>query len=287
MKITVNVMNAFINDGSGGNPAGVVINADHLNTQQKLLIANKVGLSETAFVSKSTSADFKLGFFTPQRQIAHCGHATVAVFSYLAQNGDIGEGWFSKETIEGNRKILIDGKSAFMEQKAPQYTPVEPLNNQILESLQLKSSQIIHPPFIVNTGNNFMIIGVQDKSILAKIKPLQKIIYNLSKDHGLVGYYVYTTDVFNKISDVTTRMFAPFYGIDEEAATGMAAGPMACFLFDKMNIKKSQFIIEQGYFMSSISASKIHVNLQLESTVIERLMAGGKANVSDTITVTI
>jgi len=90
---------------------------------QKLKIAAKVGLSETAFVSSSKSADFKLDFFTPKRQIAHCGHATIATFSYLQQLGRIGKETTSKETIDGNRNIFIDGDMAFMEQLAPNQRP--------------------------------------------------------------------------------------------------------------------------------------------------------------------
>lgn len=121
MKVTIKILNAFIDNDSGGNPVGVVLDADALNNQQKLTIAKKVGLSETAFVSKSTQADFKLDFYTPNRQIAHCGHATIAVFSYLSQLGKAKQGWYTKETIEGNRKIQIDGDMAYMQQLAPRY----------------------------------------------------------------------------------------------------------------------------------------------------------------------
>lgn len=86
-KIEVQIINAFVDNQKGGNPAGVVLNADNLTNEQKLKVASKVGLSETAFVSKSTMADYKLDFFTPTRQIAHCGHATIATFSYLSQLG--------------------------------------------------------------------------------------------------------------------------------------------------------------------------------------------------------
>ena len=83
-QFTVNVVNAFIDNGVGGNPAGVVLDADGLDRDTKQQIAAQAGLSETAFVSASDTAVFKLEFFTPTRQIAHCGHATVATFSYLA-----------------------------------------------------------------------------------------------------------------------------------------------------------------------------------------------------------
>jgi PhzF family phenazine biosynthesis protein len=92
MDIQVQIVNAFTDNDLGGNPAGVVLDADELNAQQKISIAAKVGLSETAFVSSSNSAAYKLDFFTPTRQIAHCGHATIATFSYLRQLNRIKEG---------------------------------------------------------------------------------------------------------------------------------------------------------------------------------------------------
>ena len=117
--VTVQILNAFAENGTGGNPAGVVLNADDLSDKNKLEIAKKVGLSETAFVSKSNTEDFKLDFFTPNKQIAHCGHATVATFSYLRQIGTLQNNSSSKETINGKRKIEIIGDLAFMEQLAP------------------------------------------------------------------------------------------------------------------------------------------------------------------------
>ena len=55
MEIEIQIINAFTDGESGGNPAGVVLDADKLSVSQKLKIAAKVGLSETAFVSSSKS----------------------------------------------------------------------------------------------------------------------------------------------------------------------------------------------------------------------------------------
>ena len=49
-KVKVQIINAFVDNGQGGNPAGVVLNADKFTNEQKLAIAAKVGLSETAFI---------------------------------------------------------------------------------------------------------------------------------------------------------------------------------------------------------------------------------------------
>ena len=90
--IQVGVVNAFVVDGQGGNPAGVVLDADDLSETDMQAVAARVGLSETAFVSRSDIAGFKLDFFTPNRRIAHCGHATIATFSHLAAQGRVTDG---------------------------------------------------------------------------------------------------------------------------------------------------------------------------------------------------
>lgn len=77
-------------------------------------------------------------------------------------------------------------------------------------------------------------------------------------------------------------MFAPRYGIDEESATGMAAGPLACYLYDRLKMEKDEFLIEQGHLMSPASPGLITVDLQIKKGAIIRLMAGGKAAVSET-----
>ncbi len=276
--IEVQIINAFVDNEQGGNAAGVVLNADGLTNSQKLEIASKVGLSETAFVSKSNVADFKLDFFTPNRQIAHCGHATIATFSYLSQSGQIGKSKTSKETIDGIREILIKEDLAFMEQKAPKFVDVSDRKDAILQSLALNESELLEnaPILLVNTGNSFIIIPVKNSVILKNIQPDFELISQISEALDLIGYYVFTTEMTNSERDVNTRMFAPRYGIKEEAGTGMAAGPLACYLYEVLNIKKQRFLIQQGHFMDMPSPSLIIVDLILEENKIIKLMAGGK-----------
>jgi PhzF family phenazine biosynthesis protein len=92
----------------------------------------------------------------------------------------------------------------------------------------------------------------------------------------LVGYYVFTTATENSERDATSRMFAPRYGIQEEAGTGMAAGPLACYLYDQLGIRKEHFLIQQGAFMNPASTSLIMVELTVKNGLITKVMAGGK-----------
>ncbi len=289
--VRAQIVNGFVNDGIGGNPAGVVLDADELGENEMLSIAAKIGLSETAYVSSSKTEGFKLDFFTPNRRIAHCGHATIATFSYLAELGRISEGETSKETVDGPRKISIKNGAAYMEQLAPQYRMPDDwaqddvTTAEVLQSLGITESDLDSSigPILVNTGNSFIVVGVKDGVSLRNLKPDFDLISVISEKLDLIGYYVFTVDSNATDKDATTRMFAPRYAIAEESATGMAAGPLACVLHEHLHIEKDTFLIEQGRFMEPASPSLITVELSVENGEIQSLMAGGHGKLSKSL----
>ena len=284
MSVEVQVVNAFVDGDTGGNPAGVVVDADALTALQKQSIARQVGLSETAFVSASNTATVKPEFFTPTRQIPHCGHATVATFSLLRQRGLIGEGRLSKETIEGDRHILVDGNRVYMEQRAPHYHFIEPsseLAGRVAASLGLDVEVWREgpAPCVANTGMNFLLVPLANGDAVAALRPELAQVESVSEALDLVGYFAFSTQPEVAGRHAGARMFAPRFGIAEEAATGMAAGPLACFLHDHLAVRAPEFLIEQGRLMRPPSPSVIHVAVETAGGRASGLMAGGAARV--------
>ena len=284
MQVEAYTVNAFIDGDAGGNPAGVVIDADGLSSAQKLAVAQQLGLSETAFVSASSTATLKLEFFTPTRQIAHCGHATIATFSLLRQLGRVAQGVLSKETIDGNRQIIVEGDMAFMEQKAPRYQPIAlgtDLHSRVMVSLGLlaDTAAVVSEPVVVNTGNSFLLLALSDEAAVAGLVPDMKQVEALSDELDLIGYYVFSRTTQQTGRHAGARMFAPRYGIPEESGTGMAAGPLACWLHDHGGVSESNIFIEQGRLMRPASPCVIKVVLQHAQGRVTGLMAGGMAKV--------
>lgn len=289
-QVSVMVVNAFTMNGEGGNPAGVVLGADNYTQAQKQEIAKRAGFPETAFVSESNVADKKLEFFTPNKQIAHCGHATVATFSYLNQIGEITHKHSSKETIDGNRDILLEDGMAFMEQKPEFFKDITDEEvGDVMKSLSLSVDDVKagFRPIISNTGVSFLIIPLKDRRSLKAIKTNLDFIERISEKYDLIGFYAFSDDAVDANHDVTTRMFAPRYAIPEESATGMAAGNLSYYLYNHMDYKRDQIVIEQGYFMDKPSKSEIIVNLTSEQGELVKIMAGGRANVGDVRTVSL
>ena len=89
-RYKVKQIDAFTDRPFGGNPAGVVPDADELKDAEMLSIANEINASETAFILNSDTADFRIRWFTPKKEVLFCGHATVASLHALAQEGKFG-----------------------------------------------------------------------------------------------------------------------------------------------------------------------------------------------------
>ena len=286
-ELAVYVVDAFVKDGQGGNPAGVVLGADLLSEADMQSIAASIGVSETAFVSRSRTEGARLDFFTPNRRIAHCGHATIAAFSLMVSSGLIGNGMTSKETVDGPRPIRVIDSQIYMGQLAPRYRPAADWAKDgvefsaVLDALGLQVEQLDprFAPQVVDTGNRFLLIGLVDRSALASVVPDLAAIARISDALDLIGFYPFTTDTTNSAEHASARMFGPRFAIEEESATGMAAGPLACVLYDFLNYRNPRIVIEQGAFMRPARPSRIEVELQLEEGRIAALMAGGRAKV--------
>ncbi len=270
-QIKVFLMNSLVDGDRGGNPAGVVLQADALSTQQKQQIASKVSVSETAFISASQTATYKLDFFTPSRQIPHCGHATIAAFCLLSQQGILKDGQYTKETIEGNRSILVSSGTASMEQKAPQYLIPQGKGiefSAISHSLSIQTPTLWeqYPPLGVHTGNRFLIIPIPNLVTLRSIQPVQGEIEQISETLDCIGFYPFCQETNLPGRLASARMFAPRFGIPEESATGTAAGPLAGYLFDKMKITTESYFLEQGWEMPKPSRSLIQIQTFVEQS---------------------
>ena len=95
------VVDAFTRSENGGNAAGVVIDADKLSEAAMSKIASDLGFSETAFVLPSSVAGLRVRFFTPSGEIEMCGHATIATYHLLGEEGRITPGKQTMETMSG------------------------------------------------------------------------------------------------------------------------------------------------------------------------------------------
>lgn len=273
-QVNPHIVNAFCHQGQGGNGAGVVLNADTLTRQQKLHIATKVGLSETAFVSKSSCADFKIEYFTPVDQVQLCGHATIATFVLLRAQG-LAARSYTIETLSGVLTVQVspDG-TVWMQQCLPTFH--QSYQPEALSHLfaNLPSHPTL-PIQVVSTGLKDILLPVASVQQLHQLQPHFEAMAAFSQRQDVVGIHAFA--ITGRRQPVAVcRNFAPRFGIDEECATGTSNCALACYLHRYHKpLHRYQFL--QGLTMSRPSA--VEVRLETDGNQINRVLVGGVGSI--------
>jgi PhzF family phenazine biosynthesis protein len=275
MDLTVYRLSSFLKEDHGGNEAGVVLDADSIKDKEMLKIAKEVGFSETAFVSKSNVADFKVRFFTPVNEVSLCGHATIATFNLLRDKGIINPGIYTQETKVGILKLDVKEDIVFMEQNSPVY-------GQVIEAIEFTNcfynDDYINqelPIVILSTGMREIFLPINSVKKLNNLTPNFEEIIKLSNKYDVIGIHVFS--VTKDEADAYGRNFAPIVGINEESATGTSNGALGCYLNKYVNPSKSEFILRQGYSMNK--PSEIITKLQIQNRMIDTVWVGGTAKI--------
>ena len=260
----VRLVKAFSDNPEQGNPAGVCLDSSGMSDEQMQSIATKLGFSESAFVLPSEVADYKVRFFAAKQEVDYCGHATVATFHQLfelPENKDKTK--LSQETKAGIFDIekSADGK-IMMTQKLPQFMGIELDRQKIADLLGIPLEGISEslPIQVVATNVAKLMVPITSLEYLKNIKPDMGAITDYTNSQEGKGLYCFTKSDSAKY-DFVARFFNPAIGIDEDPATGVAAGPLACYA-DKYIFagKKKQMKINQGMWMGKPSEIFVDLN---------------------------
>ena len=229
-KLEFYQIDAFTNERFKGNPAAVIY-SDTLAEEQMQLIAREMNLSETAFISKSDNADYKLRWFTPAKEVDLCGHATIASLHYLSETkkNELKK-TLTFETRSGILNCSFDRDKYLMQIPVPQLLEFTSCIEEVLSYLSINRTDVSDLPFII-LDNGYLFIGVSSLNALWKLKPDFKSLKDLSiNKKEFFDITVFTTETVDKGSSAHLRFFAPYHGIDEDPVTGSACGPLLLVL---------------------------------------------------------
>ena len=226
---------AFTDGGQGGNPAGVVLDADRLGDAEMLRIARTIGYSETAFVATGSVPDtLGLRFFSPQAEVAFCGHATVATAVALADRDGPGTLNFltpaglvpvrTESSAHGTVATLVSPPTSTREA-----TPVEV--GRTLAALRWASEDLdpALPPHVAFAGNHHLVLATRTRERLADLR------YDFAALAALMEELGWTTvDLVWRESPTVFHARNPFPpgGVVEDPATGAAAAAFGGYLRD-------------------------------------------------------
>lgn len=215
-------VDAFSDAPFSGNPAAVCLLASPRDKDWMQKVATEMNLSETAFYWQEKGNHY-LKWFTPEKEVWLCGHATLATTWVLYEQGLLTENQEITFKTQAHKLISkVSERSVFMN-----FPALPTVSDDIPEfpDLEIRSFE--------KNVNGYCILEVEE----------EKALLNYLPDYGQLLSFGEALLIFTALShkkgiDFTSRVFAPAFGIREDPVTGSAHCALAPFWSKKL--KKNQ-----------------------------------------------
>jgi len=269
------ILDVFTTEPYKGNPLSVVWCEHDLELHQYYAIAREFGYSETSFVNYS-SADkaFRVRSFTPgDFEVAGAGHnllgavclAVLKEWDIFREQGD--RRWVIMKAEKIPLQVTMEkGRSFIALKQRPAVVAGTVPAEIIAKAVGLDPAALTlldWEPAVVSTEVAHLMVPVRTSDFLKQAVPNKTLLKQASERYGFEGCYLFTTDKKEGHHLAETRFFNPGIGIDEDAATGTAAGPLAGYLRQLQFISPDQeYEILQGVQVGHPSTIRVRVSAE-------------------------
>ncbi len=227
MELPTYIIDTFTAVQFSGNPTGVCILREEVDSNELLLIAQELNLPVTAFIKKkiSGSDQYDIKYFTTTTEIPACGHATLVSAKVASLRGSNTTEFY---TING---IVI--KTTMNEDMITMIYPKYELedffvSHEILLSLGIENYQTAGYCSKLET----LFLVIDNPRVLRNLEPDYS---RLSKSNQVIKEVVVTSVSDDKKYDFLLRSFCPWIGIDEDPVTGSVHSVLAGLWADRLN----------------------------------------------------
>ncbi|WP_088340094.1 PhzF family phenazine biosynthesis protein [Robiginitalea sediminis] len=201
-------VDAFASELFRGNPAAVCILEQWLPVSLMQAIASENNLSETAFAVPEGESTYAIRWFTPENEVALCGHATLATAHVLFETREPQAQELRFQSRERGA-LRVRRKGEWLELDFPAERPREAKMPQGLAAALGKMPDACYK-------------GLTDYML---VYPDQETIESLDPDHyslGKIDCRGVIVTAPGVEADFVSRFFAPRCGVPEDPVTGSA-----------------------------------------------------------------
>jgi len=257
-NLTYYVVDVFAEEKYAGNQLAVIRDAMALSDAEMQKIAKEMNFSETTFVlsDERRNGGYDVRIFTPARELPFAGHPTLGT-AYVIQHEIVKE---PVDRIILNLKVgqipvtfSYAGKlpdTLFHKQMQPtfgQTFDAEAISQAL--SLDAKEVDKRFPIQEVSTGVPFFIVPLKTLEASKRARISRDKYFDLIRSTQAKAILIFCPETYHKENHLNVRVFADYYGVQEDPATGAANGCLAGYLVKHRYFGKDQIDIrvEQGY----------------------------------------
>jgi trans-2,3-dihydro-3-hydroxyanthranilate isomerase len=263
------VCDVFTDRPLTGNQLAVFTDARAIPEAMLPLLAKEMSFSETVFVFRAEAGGHaRIRIFTPGRELPFAGHPVLGAAFVLG--GPLQVETIVLETGIGPVPVVLQREGpriifGRMTQPTPKVEPV-PEAAAILGAVGIAKAVLPVERYV--NGPRHVMVNVETPEQIARLTPDFAALARATSD----GVSCFAGSGMHW----KTRMFAPGHGINEDPATGSAAGPLACHLMRHGRIASGKEIeIAQGAEIGR--PSTLYARATGTEERIERVEVGGSA----------
>jgi trans-2,3-dihydro-3-hydroxyanthranilate isomerase len=259
------IVDVFTTEALQGNALAVFTDASQIDEAIMQKIAREMNLAETTFVLPPENPDCaaRVRIFTPKKEMTFAGHPTIGTSFVLLDEGAIhNHDSFCLEEKVGPVQIWVEhGGRPMIWLRTPPISEGRIFDRSLCaQALGIETDDLLDvDPQLLNAGNPTLLVGLKNEAAVDRAWVDSQGMRLLTDGEG----EQFCVFVFSQTSEgVYSRMFAPEYGVPEDAATGSSTGPLAAFMIKHgllAGTSNTRFISEQGAKMGR--RSLLHVRI--------------------------
>lgn len=261
------IVDVFADRRYGGNQLAVIEDAASLETDEMQRIAREFDFSETTFIESSDpeARRHEVRIFTPEAEIPFAGHPTLGTaFVLLERFASDQAAGVTLQLEVGEVPVRVEGddqgRTLWMEQPAPSFRQrFSPAAVAPVLGLEPAAIHETWPIQSVSTGLPTVIVPLESGEALREISVDRRAYDEFVAGHDAKNILTFSPESRRAEHDLAVRVFAPFYGVPEDPATGSSNGCLAAYLVEHrcLGSEGVDIRVGQGYEMGRPSTLQL------------------------------
>ncbi len=278
------ITDVFTDRKYGGNPLATFIDCASLSDTEMQQIAREINFSETTFITSREphNGGYDVRIFTPKAEVDFAGHPTLGTAHIIRNVLKLSS---ADEVIlnlrVGQIPVRFGDAVLWMKQMPPQFGKQFSVD-QLADVLGLSATDIdaTLPIEEVSTGFPTLIVPLNNMEALKRVQVNRERCLAFVKDAWAKVILVFCRQGYEPEQVLGVRMFADYYGVLEDPATGSSNGSLAAYLSRHRVLGSAEIEVKagQGYEVGRPSTLTLRTKLTAEN--IEVFVGGGVVDVA-------
>lgn len=279
-------LDAFATQTSAGNPAGMVTleSFAEITSGEMQQIARELRgfVNEVGFACRTASDCLTLRYYSAEKEVLFCGHATIAIlYDLLTSDSDLGNlPLIHIDTAAGSLVVenrVKEEQAVFISSPAPVFSDMNIVTADIALALRIEPSDISpdRPSARINAGLETLLVPITTLAGILAVWPEEQQLKQFCDGHSIDIVTLFTDDTARADTSWRSRVFAPRFGYLEDPATGSGNAALGHYLLHNGFWDGRTLSIEQNSDRDRANIVKLMTRQEKDRPV--RVLFGGAA----------